>query len=202
MELSIFSLEKNTFKMFSDREGWLWRYLFCFFFFLLDISSILPLHNLNFMGNQFIGKVCRTEKQSMYVNERKYIGIPCLVLVIWLFFHGFMTLQNCLSLILCQCFQSERCNYNAWTIRTYIAVCLNFILRIYQLVFMLSGRMKNNIMHNYADSCVCFLFCSPSLGFLRDLCEVLLYILLPPGDFQNKIMRYFVRVNSHPNSLL
>uniref|UniRef100_A0A803Y2D0 Sorting nexin 13 n=1 Tax=Meleagris gallopavo TaxID=9103 RepID=A0A803Y2D0_MELGA len=28
-------------------------------------------------------------------------------------------------------------------------------------------------------------------GFLRDLCEVLLYILLPPGDFQNKIMRYF-----------
>ncbi|NXX88716.1 SNX13 protein, partial [Centropus bengalensis] len=30
-------------------------------------------------------------------------------------------------------------------------------------------------------------------GFLRDLCEVLLYILLPPGDFQNKIMRYFVR---------
>ncbi|KAF5927774.1 hypothetical protein HPG69_000680 [Diceros bicornis minor] len=31
------------------------------------------------------------------------------------------------------------------------------------------------------------------LGFLRDLCEVLLYLLLPPGDFQNKIMRYFVR---------
>ncbi|KAM7177255.1 sorting nexin-13 isoform 4-T4 [Macrochelys suwanniensis] len=30
-------------------------------------------------------------------------------------------------------------------------------------------------------------------GFLRDLCEVLLYLLLPPGDFQNKIMRYFVR---------
>ncbi|XP_019389810.1 PREDICTED: sorting nexin-13 isoform X1 [Crocodylus porosus] len=30
-------------------------------------------------------------------------------------------------------------------------------------------------------------------GFLRDMCEVLLYILLPPGDFQNKIMRYFVR---------
>ncbi|GAB5568588.1 sorting nexin-13 isoform X1 [Prionailurus iriomotensis] len=30
--------------------------------------------------------------------------------------------------------------------------------------------------------------------FLRDLCEVLLYLLLPPGDFQNKIMRYFVRV--------
>ncbi|XP_059584926.1 sorting nexin-13 isoform X2 [Alligator mississippiensis] len=30
-------------------------------------------------------------------------------------------------------------------------------------------------------------------GFLRDVCEVLLYILLPPGDFQNKIMRYFVR---------
>uniref|UniRef100_A0A2K6GL56 Sorting nexin-13 n=1 Tax=Propithecus coquereli TaxID=379532 RepID=A0A2K6GL56_PROCO len=32
-------------------------------------------------------------------------------------------------------------------------------------------------------------------GFLRDLCEVLLYLLLPPGDFQNKIMRYFVRVS-------
>ncbi|XP_065439307.1 sorting nexin-13 isoform X30 [Chrysemys picta bellii] len=31
-------------------------------------------------------------------------------------------------------------------------------------------------------------------GFLRDLCEVLLYLLLPPGDFQNKIMRYFVRI--------
>uniref|UniRef100_A0A8D0BL38 Sorting nexin 13 n=1 Tax=Salvator merianae TaxID=96440 RepID=A0A8D0BL38_SALMN len=30
-------------------------------------------------------------------------------------------------------------------------------------------------------------------GFLSDLCEVLLYLLLPPGDFQNKIMRYFVR---------
>ncbi|XP_070582620.1 sorting nexin-13 isoform X6 [Erythrolamprus reginae] len=30
-------------------------------------------------------------------------------------------------------------------------------------------------------------------GFLRDLCEVLLYLLLPPGDFQNKIMRYIVR---------
>ncbi|XP_059568471.1 sorting nexin-13 isoform X3 [Myotis daubentonii] len=30
-------------------------------------------------------------------------------------------------------------------------------------------------------------------GFLRDLCEVLLYLLLPPGDFQNKTMRYFVR---------
>ncbi|KAG8139064.1 hypothetical protein E2320_001871 [Naja naja] len=30
-------------------------------------------------------------------------------------------------------------------------------------------------------------------GFLRDLCEVLLYLLLPPGDFQSKIMRYFVR---------
>ncbi|KAJ6666576.1 hypothetical protein lerEdw1_020299 [Lerista edwardsae] len=30
-------------------------------------------------------------------------------------------------------------------------------------------------------------------GFLRDLCEVLLNLLLPPGDFQNKIMRYFVR---------
>uniref|UniRef100_A0ABM5GNY8 Sorting nexin-13 isoform X4 n=1 Tax=Pogona vitticeps TaxID=103695 RepID=A0ABM5GNY8_9SAUR len=30
-------------------------------------------------------------------------------------------------------------------------------------------------------------------GFLRDLCEVLLYLLLPPEDFQNKIMRYFVR---------
>ncbi|XP_030057370.1 sorting nexin-13 isoform X2 [Microcaecilia unicolor] len=29
-------------------------------------------------------------------------------------------------------------------------------------------------------------------GFLKDLCEVLLYLLLPPGDFQNKIMRYFV----------
>ncbi|XP_033849248.1 sorting nexin-13-like isoform X1 [Acipenser ruthenus] len=30
-------------------------------------------------------------------------------------------------------------------------------------------------------------------GFLRDLCEVLLYLLLPPGDFHNKNMRYFVR---------
>ncbi|XP_053570100.1 sorting nexin-13 isoform X1 [Bombina bombina] len=30
-------------------------------------------------------------------------------------------------------------------------------------------------------------------GFLKDLCEVLLYLLLPPGEFQNKIMRYFVR---------
>uniref|UniRef100_A0A8C5PUH7 Sorting nexin 13 n=1 Tax=Leptobrachium leishanense TaxID=445787 RepID=A0A8C5PUH7_9ANUR len=32
-------------------------------------------------------------------------------------------------------------------------------------------------------------------GFLKDLCEVLLYLLLPPGDFQNKIMRYFVRIH-------
>ncbi|MGH0132760.1 UNVERIFIED_CONTAM: hypothetical protein FKN15_049963 [Acipenser sinensis] len=30
-------------------------------------------------------------------------------------------------------------------------------------------------------------------GFLRDLCEVLLYLLLPSGDFHNKNMRYFVR---------
>ncbi|KAK1173157.1 sorting nexin-13-like isoform X1 [Acipenser oxyrinchus oxyrinchus] len=30
-------------------------------------------------------------------------------------------------------------------------------------------------------------------GFLRDLCEVLLYLLLPAGDFHNKNMRYFVR---------
>ncbi|XP_068092097.1 sorting nexin-13 isoform X2 [Hyperolius riggenbachi] len=40
------------------------------------------------------------------------------------------------------------------------------------------------------------LICSSSKdeeGFLKDLCEVLLYLLLPPGDFQNKIMRYFVR---------
>nr|XP_015213312.1 PREDICTED: sorting nexin-13 [Lepisosteus oculatus] len=32
-------------------------------------------------------------------------------------------------------------------------------------------------------------------GFLRDLCEVLLYLLLPPGDFHNKNMRYFVRIH-------
>uniref|UniRef100_UPI00398E6799 sorting nexin-13 isoform X6 n=1 Tax=Pristiophorus japonicus TaxID=55135 RepID=UPI00398E6799 len=31
-------------------------------------------------------------------------------------------------------------------------------------------------------------------GFLRDLCEVLLYLLLPPGDFHNKNMRYFLRI--------
>ncbi|XP_005991338.1 sorting nexin-13 isoform X2 [Latimeria chalumnae] len=30
-------------------------------------------------------------------------------------------------------------------------------------------------------------------GFLRDLCEVLLYLLLPPGDFHNKNMQYFLR---------
>ncbi|XP_043921495.1 LOW QUALITY PROTEIN: sorting nexin-13 [Protopterus annectens] len=30
-------------------------------------------------------------------------------------------------------------------------------------------------------------------GFLRDLCEVLLYLLLPSGDFHSKNMRYFVR---------
>lgn len=30
-------------------------------------------------------------------------------------------------------------------------------------------------------------------GFLKDLCEVLLYLLLPPGDFHNRNMRYFVR---------
>ncbi|XP_036394647.1 sorting nexin-13-like isoform X2 [Megalops cyprinoides] len=30
-------------------------------------------------------------------------------------------------------------------------------------------------------------------GFLRDLCEVLLHLLLPPGDFHNRNMRYFVR---------
>ncbi|XP_030644730.1 sorting nexin-13 [Chanos chanos] len=30
-------------------------------------------------------------------------------------------------------------------------------------------------------------------AFLRDLCEVLLYLLLPPGDFHNKNMRYFLR---------
>ncbi|KAF7221700.1 transcript variant X2 [Nothobranchius furzeri] len=30
-------------------------------------------------------------------------------------------------------------------------------------------------------------------GFLRDLCELLLYLLLPPGEFHNKSMRYFLR---------
>ncbi|XP_072109476.1 sorting nexin-13 isoform X4 [Mobula birostris] len=30
-------------------------------------------------------------------------------------------------------------------------------------------------------------------AFLRDLCEVLLYLILPPGDFHNKNMRYFLR---------
>uniref|UniRef100_A0A9J8B4U2 Sorting nexin 13 n=1 Tax=Cyprinus carpio carpio TaxID=630221 RepID=A0A9J8B4U2_CYPCA len=30
-------------------------------------------------------------------------------------------------------------------------------------------------------------------GYLRDLCEVLLYLLLPPGDFHSKNMRYFLR---------
>ncbi|XP_075961534.1 sorting nexin-13 isoform X1 [Anarhichas minor] len=30
-------------------------------------------------------------------------------------------------------------------------------------------------------------------GFLRDLCELLLYLLLPAGDFHNKNMRYFLR---------
>ncbi|XP_012514852.1 PREDICTED: sorting nexin-13 [Propithecus coquereli] len=39
-------------------------------------------------------------------------------------------------------------------------------------------------------------------GFLRDLCEVLLYLLLPPGDFQNKIMRYFVRAIPSVTNLL
>uniref|UniRef100_A0A8C9ZXH2 Sorting nexin 13 n=1 Tax=Sander lucioperca TaxID=283035 RepID=A0A8C9ZXH2_SANLU len=34
-------------------------------------------------------------------------------------------------------------------------------------------------------------------GFLRDLCELLLYLLLPPGDFHNKNMRYFLRVSAH-----
>uniref|UniRef100_A0A8B9RGC5 Sorting nexin 13 n=1 Tax=Astyanax mexicanus TaxID=7994 RepID=A0A8B9RGC5_ASTMX len=37
--------------------------------------------------------------------------------------------------------------------------------------------------------------------FLRDLCEVLLYLLLPPGDFHNKNMRYFLRVR-HVQHLL
>ncbi|GCB73952.1 hypothetical protein scyTo_0003035 [Scyliorhinus torazame] len=30
-------------------------------------------------------------------------------------------------------------------------------------------------------------------GFLQDLCEILLYLFLPPGDFHNKNMRYFLR---------
>lgn len=34
-------------------------------------------------------------------------------------------------------------------------------------------------------------------GFLRDLCELLLYLLLPPGDFHNKNMRYFLRVSTN-----
>uniref|UniRef100_A0A8B9KQR5 Sorting nexin 13 n=1 Tax=Astyanax mexicanus TaxID=7994 RepID=A0A8B9KQR5_ASTMX len=37
-------------------------------------------------------------------------------------------------------------------------------------------------------------FSKHALSFLRDLCEVLLYLLLPPGDFHNKNMRYFLRV--------
>ncbi|XP_066483508.1 sorting nexin-13 isoform X2 [Tiliqua scincoides] len=54
--------------------------------------------------------------------------------------------------------------------------------------FELEVEMEEHICHDL----VCT---SPKdeEGFLRDLCEVLLNLLLPPGDFQNKIMRYFVR---------
>uniref|UniRef100_A0A8B9RGF0 Sorting nexin 13 n=1 Tax=Astyanax mexicanus TaxID=7994 RepID=A0A8B9RGF0_ASTMX len=44
-------------------------------------------------------------------------------------------------------------------------------------------------------------FSKHALSFLRDLCEVLLYLLLPPGDFHNKNMRYFLRVR-HVQHLL
>lgn len=98
--------------------------------------------------------------------------------------------------------QPERCYHDAWTIRTCLTLYLNLIVRIYVLFFMISGKIWINRVSNCSEW---FLF-SPPLGFLRDLCEVLLYILLPPGDFQNKIMRYFVRVStdskSHPSSLV
>lgn len=43
------------------------------------------------------------------------------------------------------------------------------------------------------------LFCVCVSGFLRDLCELILYLLLPPGDFHNKNMRYFLRVSAETN---
>ena len=46
------------------------------------------------------------------------------------------------------------------------------------------------VIVNLITSCVCV------SGFLRDLCELLLYLLLPPGDFHNKNMRYFLRVST------
>ncbi|MEE6466405.1 hypothetical protein FKM82_006940 [Ascaphus truei] len=54
--------------------------------------------------------------------------------------------------------------------------------------FEVEVEMEKDVCHD--------LVCTSSKdeeGFLEDLCEVLLYLLLPPGDFQNKIMRYFVR---------
>lgn len=61
-------------------------------------------------------------------------------------------------------------------------------------------------MKNSSHKCVTVWCCKKILtyavcvcvsGFLRDLCELLLYLLLPPGDFHNKNMRYFLRVSAH-----
>lgn len=98
--------------------------------------------------------------------------------------------------------QAERCYCGAWTVRIYMTLYLNLILRIY-----LFGFYDYQVRCEIINIKLCWgFFCSASLGFLRDLCEVLLYILLPPGDFQNKIMRYFVRVSmdskSHSKSLV
>ena len=35
------------------------------------------------------------------------------------------------------------------------------------------------------------------LEFLRDLSEILLYLLLPPDDFHNKILRLLARVSNY-----
>lgn len=56
---------------------------------------------------------------------------------------------------------------------------------------MCYSLMSRLVITNHKCLCLCV------SGFLRDLCELLLYLLLPPGDFHNKNMRYFLRVSTH-----
>lgn len=64
------------------------------------------------------------------------------------------------------------------------------MLGSFQLLCQITSASVPHIYSFKVAQCHLFM----GLGFLRDLCEVLLYLLLPPGDFHNKNMRYFLRV--------
>ena len=62
------------------------------------------------------------------------------------------------------------------------------------LVFLFGFALKNIfVCHNSIDTCIFSIYFF--LEYLQDLSEVLLFLLLPLEDFQNKPFRYIIRVS-------